>query len=234
MRILVAAALVLVLAGCSGQGGANPADSAAPLPAAAGDPAPSADPADLPDPSELAAGWTTDTSPEEDHPAAEGPARAAGPESWMSARDPEELVWGLAPLGCPAAQGAAAYPRPDSAMQGRYRTAGDTHAVALRLQFGDAAGAAQLIELMASDARTCTGAPPNDPNTYARQYSIASATGDTLTMSFTEHGPGAVASTWHVLGARVQDRVALLFVEQGPGGTVQLPDPAVLLADSDG
>ncbi len=224
---------VILLGGCfAGTGDAPPVTTAPAAgdrptePADAPDSAPGAAPVtpEVPAPAQLGEAWTVDDSPEG------GLHTENDSTGWLSPRDPEELVWGLAPLGCPGAAGAATYPRPASALQGRYRTPQGSHAVALSMQFDTPQGAAVMLASLGGDAATCTAPRAAGDGAYSRLYRVFPAPADSLHLAYTEAGPGASDSTWHVLGARSGSALALLYTEERPGETVQLPDPFDLLA----
>ncbi len=214
---------VLLLTGCTGsQPTADPTTSAAGQPA--GD-AEAIAPEAMPSPEAISPQWTLDEEPEGGGHAEEG----SEAESWLVPRDPAELVWGLGALGCPQTVGAEQYPLAAAAQQGRYRTEAGAPAVALQLRFDDPSQAAELLSAMGQDAAGCTGPAPDPVGGYERRYTVTSSTPDALQVSFREYGAGASASVWHVLGARRDGWVGLLYVERSGDSTVPLPDPGVLL-----
>lgn len=184
---------------------------------------------DLPAAADLGPSWQPDNSPEDpghgDDPAADGD------QAWLTEREPGELIAGLAPLGCPELGELAPYPLPANAVQGRYLTPSGTYAVALRLHYGSSGDAASLIARMAADAAACQGPaePPPANSPYRRSYSVTSAGPDGFEVSWTESGAVRSDSIWHVLGIRSGQDVGLMYVEERPGESVELPDPALLL-----
>ncbi len=82
---------------------------------------------------------------------------------------------------------------------------------------------------MGQDAAGCTGPAPDPVGGYERRYAVTTTTPDALQVSFREFGAGTSASVWHVLGARSDGWVGLLYVERAGDAVAPLPDPAVLL-----
>jgi hypothetical protein len=169
LRLAAAAALALgLLAGCGGDDGQS---GAAPPPVAAAAVTPEPEPTEEPVPTpastagplserqlpagkSLGAKWTPYAQP------GGGESGVIGNGAATQERDVDDVLAGLAPIGCPEKAADIALPRPKHALEGSYRGPGAAPGVGLVLEFGSGDGARRFLDRLSAQVDAC---PTPDP-----------------------------------------------------------------------
>jgi hypothetical protein len=205
---------------------ASPTDPAAAEPAEPPAPAPppttsgSLTPADLPDPAALGEDWQSFADP---GGVEEG---FQGNGSWARAREPQDLVAGLAPIGCTGFE-PPALPVPAEALEGTYEgTDGQGRGVSIVLGYPDEAAAQAFMTAHEATVTGCSAqsgaVQPEDPLTLVIEPVEVSP--DRIIDIRREFGAGAGTLAWTEVVLRVGARVGLLSL--GIEGDGALPDTA--------
>jgi hypothetical protein len=155
----------------------------------------------------------------------------AGNGTWVRERRADEVVQAVVPLGCARLADPPALPRPRHALEGTYRGPRQAPAVALVLEFGSPARAAQFLAGMARVARSCpqparrVGA--QDPLVVVIEPVRVDAS--TVLDRRRELGAGASEWLWSEAVVRQGSRVGLLIVAAPSSArTASRPDLAAL------
>jgi hypothetical protein len=162
---------------------------------------------DLPIADVLGKRWKTYVEP--------GGFGVVGNGSYSRARQIDDLMAGLVPVGCPPAALEVKLPRPAYALEGSYRDNHESPGVSLVLEFGNDSDAKAFLHGLDQQFDTC---PPgnrdaNGPLTLDFQ-TLAMRSGRIAAIR-QEHGQGADPNRYLVVAAAAGRRVGVVYVGAG-------------------
>jgi hypothetical protein len=162
---------------------------------------------DLPDAGVLGKRWKSYVEP--------GGFGVVGNGSFAQAREIDELMAGLKPVGCPAEAGEITLPRPEYALEGSYRDDHESPGLSLVLQFGRSDDAKQFLDRLAAQFDACPpgSRDPNGPLTL--DFQTLAMRGGRIAAVRQEHGKGADPNRYLVVAAADGERVGIVFVGAG-------------------
>lgn len=224
---LAAASVVALLSACGANLVAIPPDrpvsraglaavnpTASPTPSANPTTAPTPEPtsgplrvSDLPIASVLGKRWKTYVEP--------GGFGVVGNGSYSQARDIDDLMAGLRPLGCPAAAMAVGLPRPEYALEGSYRDNHESPGVSLVLEFGKDADAKAFLDAFGRQFDACPPAGRDADGPFTLDFQTLAMRGGRLAAIRQEHGVGADPNRYLVVIAAEGKRVGIVYVGAG-------------------
>ncbi len=214
-RVLSAALLAaLMLSGCN-----DSSDDEAPAAAATADPVLDEVPQtagpltgrQMPTAEVIGDGWTERADPGAGHEEETDPNAPS-----TQARDVDELMDGLVPIGCPEAAVNIALPRPQYALERTYAGPSGQPGVALILQFDDKSSPDAFLRAFDRQMRACPAGPVDPEGPLAVQYRSVERTSELTYGVRQEVGTEADPNRYLVIAVRADNRVGLVYLSGVP------------------
>lgn len=160
----------------------------------------------LPEGGEFGASWKPYVQP------GGGESGVVGNGSSTQRREVGEVMEGLTPIGCPEPAVDIALPRPQHALEGSYRGAGDAPGVSLVLQFADPARAGTFLTRLGRQVDACPEQKVADPDIPRLAFDRLPMPGGRVAALRQAYGIDADPARYLLVAVRTGTRVVLVYL----------------------
>ncbi|GAA0630189.1 hypothetical protein GCM10009547_37420 [Sporichthya brevicatena] len=229
-----ATALLLALSACgddASEGAALPPEAPAAEPTVPATAGPLSE-RQLPDPAVLGDGWTERADPGDGHGDghSDGRGDTAGDGPSTQQRDVDELMDGLAPIGCPDRAVAITLPRPRYALERTYAGPAGQPGVALVLEFADSAGPRTFLDRFERQMRACPAGAADPDGPIVLGYRSVDRAPERVSGLRQETGFEADPNRYLVVAVRDGKRVGLVYLSGVPAAKAAAIGPDLIRA----
>ena len=165
----------------------------------------------MPDAEVIGDGWTERADPGAGHEDETDPNAPS-----TQARDVDELMDALVPIGCPEDAVLIDLPRPRYALERTYAGPSGQPGVAVILQFDDETSPNAFLEAFERQMRACPARRVNPDGPVSVQYSSIERTSEQAYGIRQERGTDADPNRYLVIAVRADNRVGLVYLSGVP------------------
>lgn len=167
--------------------------------------------ADLPEGAVLGNKWETYVEP--------GGNGFVGNGSFAQAREVEDAVLGLTPIGCPEAALEFSLPLPEYALEGSYRGPYTSPGASLLMEFGNDEDSKEFLDTFGQQIDACPPGERDPDGPLVLDFQRLAMRSNRIAAVRQEHGRGADMNRYLIVAAREGNRVCILFL-----GNTKTPD----------